>query len=62
MNDKLNSLMGKTVARAELITTVAHGVQGMEVLTVVFTDGSTLTVCEGEPDWHINGIAVEVTL
>lgn len=60
MNDKLNSLMGKTVSRAELVTTRRNGCDDKEILTVVFTDGSVLTVCEGEPDHFLNGLDVFV--
>lgn len=61
MNDKLNSLMGKTVSRAELVATRKDG-STMDVLTVVFTDGSTLTVFEADLSPHLNGLDVEVTL
>lgn len=51
MNDMLNALMGKTVARVEFVNVE------QDVLTLHFTDGSWLTVCEAVPDiphsiWH----------
>jgi len=61
MKDKFNSLMGKTVGTAELVTTRRNGCDDKEILTVVFTDGSVLTVCEGEPDHFLNGLDVFIS-
>lgn len=61
MKDKFNSLIGKTVVSVELVTTRRNGCDDKEILTFVFTDGSVLTVCEGEPDYFFNGLDVFVS-
>lgn len=50
MNDTFNGLVGKTVARIEYVPFPTGDEMVMdteqETLTLHFTDGSTLTVCE----------------
>ena len=50
MNDTFNGLIGKTVARVEYVPFPTGDEMVMdteqEALTLHFTDGSTLTVCE----------------
>ena len=60
MNDMLNAFMGKTVERVEFATTRKDGCDYKDVLTLHFTDGSMLTVCENDPDIYLNGLEIEV--
>ena len=61
MKDKFNSLVGKTVVSVELVTTRKDGCDYKDILTVVFADGLVLTVCEGEPEYFLNGLDVFVS-
>ncbi len=58
MNDTFNGFVGKTVARVEYVTTRKDGCDYKDELTLHFTDGSTLTVCESDPDIYLNGLDV----
>jgi hypothetical protein len=58
MNDTFDGLIGKTVARVELEITHKDGCDYKDVLTLHFTDGSRLTVCENDPDIYLNGLEV----
>ena len=58
MNETFNGFVGKTVARVEYVTTRKDGCDYKDELTLHFTDGSTLTVCERDPDIFLNGLDV----
>jgi len=46
------------VARVEYVTTRKDGCDYKDELTLHFTDGSTLTVCERDPDIYLNGLDI----
>jgi hypothetical protein len=57
MNDTFKDLVGKTVARVDFLN--RFELEGREdILTLVFTDGSMLTVCENEPEICWNGLEI----
>lgn len=60
MKDRLNGFVGKAVERVEFVTTRKDECDYKDVLTLHFTDGSMLTVCEGDPDIFLNGLEIEI--
>ena len=57
-NEMFNGFVGKTVARVEYVITRKDGCDYKDELTLHFTDGSMLTVCENDPDIYLNGLDV----
>jgi hypothetical protein len=61
MNDTFNGIVGKTVARVDFLN--RFELEGREdIFTLVFTDGSMLTVCENEPEFCWNGLEICASL
>jgi len=63
MSDTFDGLIGKTVARVELEITRKDGCDYKDVLTLHFTDGSMIVVCEHmerfcDPFEDLNGLEV----
>jgi len=54
----INGLVGKTVSLVEYVNESINGYGNRDVLTLHFTDGSMITVCESVPDIEWNGLDV----